>query len=469
MGGQSFSFVINFFSILLAARYLGVDKFGEFANLLAIITILSKFIDFGIGPILFRELSKDTNRKELFNAAITIKLILAGIIFLGMNITFILLSFPDMEIFLSNILFFSIFISSRMANFRDILSTPFKAKMDMRLPMLLNVLDNLLLLIGVFLMPYFKLGIIYFTSIYLLSNLPGFIFLIISLNNDFKIKIKLVLANVGWLIKESIPLAGFVILAVIFQQIDTIIIRYSKTSFDAGIFSAAARLTIPLNIIPATVVTVVFPFIVNEANSQSRKESITKLLYKLLFLISLIVAVVFSFKIKEITILIFGRAYIEASLPALLLFLSQIFLFFNFFSLDLLTANNLQTRNFIYAVIIVIINISLDIILIPDYSFTGASIAKLVSSIIGTIFLVFVLRRAQIKFNFIRLPLLVFICALIIVFYLITAMPLYLYLIIGIPIIAFSIFLFRLFNIEEIKLILAFLNKEEWIKIFQKK
>ena len=269
------------------------------------------------------------------------------------------------------------------------------------------------------------------------------------------------------MIKESVPLAGFVILAVIFQQIDTIIIKYSKTSFDAGIFSAAARLTIPLNIIPATVVTVVFPFIVNEANSQSRKESIIKLLYKLLFLISLIVTIVFSFKIKEITTLIFGRDYIDASLPAMLLFLSQIFLFFNFFSLDLLTAKNLQTKNFIYAVIIVIINISLDIIFIPHYSFTGASIAKLVSSVVGTLFLVFVLHRARIKFNFIQMPLLIFICALIVVFYLIEAMPLYLYLIIGIPIIAFSIFLFRLFNIEEIKVILAFLNKEEWLKKFQ--
>ncbi len=444
-------------------------KFGEFANLLAIITILSKLIDFGMGPILFRELSRDTNGKDLFNATITVKLILAGIIYLGMNVTFFFLSFTKIEIYLSNILFFSIFISSRMANFRDILSTPYKAKMDMQFPMFLNVLDSSLLLIGVLLIPYLKFGIVYFTLIYLLSNLPGFIFLIISLYNNFTIKIKLRLTKVGWLLKESIPLAGFVILAVIFQQIDIIIIKYSKTSYDAGIFSAAARLTIPLNIIPSTFITVIFPFIVKESNPESRKGAIIKLLYKLLFLISFIIAIVFSFKIEDFTILIFGRDYLEASLPASLLFWSQLFLFFNFFSLDLLTAKNLQSWNFFYALIIVIINISLDIILIPFYSYTGASIAKLVSSILGTAFLLYVLRKAEIDYNFFKLPILGFICLLIIIFYLMAALPFYLYLIIGIPLIVFLMYISGQFTIEEIKLILAFLNKEEWIKIFQKK
>jgi len=356
-----------------------------------------------------------------------------------------------------------------MANFRDILSTPFKARTDMQLPMILNVLDNLLLLIGVLLMPHLKLGIIYFTTIYLLSNLPGFILMILLLYKNFDLKIKLVITQIGWLVKESIPLAGFVILAVIFQQIDTIIIKYNRASFDAGIFSAAARLTLPLNIIPATIVTVVFPFIVSEGNSRYKKESVIKLLYKILFITSLTIAVVSSFKIGDITILIFGGDYSKASLPALLLFWAQIFLFFNFFSLDLLTANNLQRWNFIYAIAIVVTNICLDIIFIPNYSFTGASIAKLVASIIGTIFLSFVLLRARINFNFIKISLIGFICLIIILLYLISELPLFLYLIIGVLVIILSLIIFRLFNFEEIKIILAFLNKEEWIKIFQRK
>jgi O-antigen/teichoic acid export membrane protein len=468
LGGQSISFAINFFSILLAARYLGVEQFGEFANLLAIITILSKFIDFGIGPILFRELSKDPSKGELFNATLTIKIILSGIIFIGMNIAFILLSFTKVEFFLSNMLFLTIFISSRMANFREILSTPFKAKMDMQFPMLLNVLDNLLLLIGVFIMPYLNLGIIYFTTIYLLSNLPGFIFILILLHKNFSIKFKFVLMNFMWLVKESVPLAGFVIFTVIFQQIDTIIIKYSKTAFDAGIFSAAIRLTNPLNIIPSTIVTAFFPFIVNKEIQKSKKDFVIKLLYKLLFLTSLIIAVVSSFKIHDFTVLIFGQNYYQASYPALLLFWSQIFLFFNFFSLDLLTANNLQKWNFIYAFTIVIINICLDIILIPLYSFTGASIAKLVASIVGTTFLSFILVKAGINFKCINIPVLGFISSVIGLFYLISLLPLYIYLLVGIPVFILLLFVFRLFDVEELKTILMFINKEKWIKIFLK-
>ena len=463
LGGQTISFIINFFSILLAARFLGVEIFGDFANLLAAVTILSKFVDFGMGPILFRELSKGKN-ENVFSNAISLKLILSLLLLIGMNIFFQISSLPPLEIMLANILFITIFISSRMANFREILATPFKANMNMQVPMILNVLDAALLLIGVMLIPIFDLGIVYFTIVYVLANLPGFILIIISLKKRFGYHIKFAFQNSKWLLKESVPLAGFVLLMVFFQQLDIILLKYLRGSFDAGIYAAAARLTLPLNIIPTTFVTLIFPYLVKAKDQNKEKQLIIKLVFKVLFFISTIIAVISSFKISEFVKLIFGEEYSAAAMPALLLFWSQIFLFFNFFSLDLLTVYQKQKWNFLYASLVFIINLGIDIILIPSYSFNGVGIAKLIAAIIGMIFLYIIVNKIGITtFNFNRPNILWWLICVLIMSYVFSLLPLVIYVLFSIVIIFILTYYIKFFNTEELILIFKFINKEKWL------
>ena len=68
--GQGINLLLNFFSIVLAARYLGVNEFGRFSYLIAIVAIISKIIDFGLAPIVFREVSKTTNDFSIINTAL---------------------------------------------------------------------------------------------------------------------------------------------------------------------------------------------------------------------------------------------------------------------------------------------------------------------------------------------------------------------------------------------------------------
>lgn len=463
LSGQTVFFIINFFSILLAARFLGVENFGDFANLLAIITVLSKLIDFGMGPILFRELAKNQKNENVFSNAISVKLIIAIAVLILMNFFFFLSSFSKLEILLANLLFLTVFISSRMANFREILVTPFKASMRMQLPMILNVMDSVLLLIGVILIPILKQGIIYFTFIYVLSNLPGFVILLIQIKKKFNYHIKLLFENSRWLIKESAPLAGFVLLMVLYQQVDIILLKYMKGSFDAGIFAAAARLTVPLNIIPTTFVTVIFPYIVKKSENSENKSTVIKLIFKSLFFISITIALISSFKINDFTVLIFGEDYSAAVVPALFLFWAQTFLFFNFFSLDLLTAHGKQKWNFIYAFLILVINLLIDIILIPTYGYDGVGFAKIIAAIFGIIFISNVLTRIKIGFNFFQLNTFLWLTGVAVSVYILSLFSLIIYVPFSIIVILTLTYYLNFFNKKELVLILKFLNRENWI------
>jgi O-antigen/teichoic acid export membrane protein len=59
--GQILNLILSFLSITLAARMLGVNDFGNFGYLLAVVSLISKIMDLGFTPIVFRELSINKN------------------------------------------------------------------------------------------------------------------------------------------------------------------------------------------------------------------------------------------------------------------------------------------------------------------------------------------------------------------------------------------------------------------------
>ncbi len=449
--GQTFSLIINFFSIILAARYLGVENFGEFSFLLALVGILSKIIDSGIAPIVFRESSKEFGEFQLLNNALLLRAIILIIVVSLFNIVGFLIHLPFNEIILSDLLFISVIISSKFQNFRDLLEIPFKVDLKMYLPMIFNVVDNISFLVFVLLMPYLKIKLNTFIIGSVLTNLPGFLLLLFTLKKTYRFNFTINTAKLYWLIKEALPLSGFVILSVFFNQSDLIFLKIFKDSYAVGIFSAATRLALPLYIFPTAIVSTVFPIIVKNIKNNARQNSlISSLVYKILFIASFLIAVLFTFKAEAIIGIVFGKQYIESSLPLTILLWAQIFLFLNYFTVDLLTAYNKQILNLYYAIIIVIINSLLDIILIPHLSFLAPTIAKIISGLIGFVFLFYSIGKLKLnlKMNYKNFLLPVIIIGAVI--YLFSLFSMFIYFIFSFFTFLLFLFLFKFFNAEEV-------------------
>lgn len=468
--GQGISFILNFFAILLAARYLGVENFGTFTALIAIITIVSKLVDFGLGPIVFREQSKEINDFSFLNNAISIRLVISIIALVLTNVFLLTLGYSSVEIILANALFINIFLSQRMANFREIFSTPFKVSLKMHYPMTLSVLENLLFLILVLFLPYFENSLIFFVFIYIISSVPSSILLFYYLKRKFSYRFRFNFSLYKWMIKESAPIGGFVILMVIFQQIDILILKEINGVFEAGIFGAANRITFPLNIIPTTIITTIFPkIILNIKNGKNvQNKEIIKIVYKLLFVISFLISIIYTLKGEAITVFLFGKEYLNSALPTILLLWTQTFLFYNFFSLDLLTAYNLQKWNFIYALFLLILNIAFALYLIPIYASLGAAASKLIVGFFSLMFLLVVLYKNKILFNFIDSRIIIWIIINTTVLFIFSQFNLAVYLILGgVTIILTNLFV-SFFTIDELKYILSTIGKENWSFLYSK-
>lgn len=461
--GQGTSLVLNFLSIPLMARYLGVSDFGDFNYLLAVTALLSKLIDFGLAPIVFRETSLNKNDHTFIQSAILLRFIMLVLVIALFSGTAMLLHFSAIEILLCNMMMINVVISSKFQNIREILDIPFKVELKMHYPMAIAIFDNLIFLIFVLLAPRFGADLYYFVFVYIISNVPGFLFIILILIKKFDFKIKLTSQKLGYLVKEALPIYGYVILTAIFVQIDILFLQNFNSEYATGIYSAAMKLTIPFNILPSAIVASIFPIIVKNRginNEQNRKTILIS--FKLLFFVSTTIALIGSFKSSEIMTFIFGGKYAESSTPMIFLFWAQVFLFYNYLALDLFTAFNRQAYILFYGCLIVITNVSLLLLLLPQNSFIGVGIAKLISVIVGFLFLSISAYRLKMGFEFVNINILGWIILATASLYMANSLPLFLYLIVSLVIILLCTISIKYFSNDEIILLFKLFNKEKW-------
>ncbi|MBU0473742.1 MAG: oligosaccharide flippase family protein, partial [Bacteroidetes bacterium] len=390
---QIISLFLNIISISLAARYLGVDVFGKFNYLLAIIGISAKIFDFGFNPIIFRELSQKSNNGKYLGSVFIFRTIIVLLVVCLFSFIGYLSNLSALQISLIAILSFNILLSNKFTNIRELVTIPFKVDLKMYIPMYMIMLDNVLFLSFVLLMPLFEGGIYYFGIIYTLSNLPGMVILSFVLLKQYDFEFKFKLDEIKYLFKESLPLMGYIIFAVVYVQIDVLLLEYFSGSSSVGIYSSVLRLIIPLKLIPNITVITLFSLIVKNIGHNNQNEQIVKFVTKLFFLFSVAFSAFMFAGAKDIVLLVFGSKYEEAYLPLQILSLSIFFDIFSFFILDLFTAYKNQKYNFYYVIIVTFVILFSNILLIPSYNYVGASVSRFISAFIGYIFLVYILNK----------------------------------------------------------------------------
>lgn len=459
--GQILSLLINLFAIALAARYLGVSDFGIFNYLLAMIVILTKLVDLGIAPNIFREYSIK-RALELIHTGVLLRVFLFLIIAILINIFFFLSSTDKREIILSNILLVNLLISSK-GFIRELFEIPFKVDLKIHLPIVVMLMDNLLFLLLVFFMPSLNGGLIYFGIVYTFSNLPGFFVMIFLINRNYNYQIKTKIISTGWLVKNSFPLFIYTLSNTIFYNIDLLLLKKLDSAYSAGIYSASARIIIPMLIIPTAFIHSVFPKISTDYhNSAASNFVIIKFLFKTLFIFSFALAIVITFKSTELITFIYGSSFSASASSLSVLLWSQVFLFNSFLVINLLVAYNKQSSLYLFSISVLSLNIILNFVLIPQYSFVGAAYAKLFSNFLGFLITSTVLYRVDKTIYIFEKELILFSLISAVACYLLSFLSLPLYLITtGIFLVLFIVFI-KFYNSTEIKFLLKLINKENW-------
>lgn len=364
---------------IFVARHLGSEAFGKYSVATNLVLLFAIFVDFGLTILATREVSRNEEQatKYLTNG-VFIKLILIPPTVLLILLFASLLNYPpDIQL----LIYFAIPLLL-ISSFNSFFNSIFRAFEKMKYEALVQITEGILALGLVLFFLYGGRGVL---SVIVARILGGIVAFILSLTIIFrffaKLNLKLDLDSCRKMIREAFPFALFAFLWSIYYRIDIIMLSKIKDPTVAGWYNIAVMIvgTIIL-FIPAIVLRASFPALskLYKSSREELKSASEKLLRFLLFL-GVLISIAGVFLSRRFVLVVLGSQYLESVAPLQILFLSLIFVFPNFVLTQTLYAADKQ-RLPIYAIgICALVNIVLNLLLIPRMSHVGASIATVLS------------------------------------------------------------------------------------------
>jgi len=381
--GDILDTICNFAISISLARYFGQSGFGKLAFLATFFFFLGSVDNQWIRPILVREISKaPDNSGSIVGNGIIIKTCISiiAIILFWITIWFIGAS--------KDIIILAFFTSLGLLTSSLISSYVIVLQVHLRMLYFVgyNFLSKIFTLLIIYGIVFFKGNLLHF---YLLSLIPGIILLLgvkhcseRMIKPVFKINFKL------WhkIFKESWPLGLTALFIFVYHRLDHILLFYLKGADEVGLYSAAVKLTEGFNIIPVALMTSALPLMSRYYEvSKNNFDRIYQISFKYLLIFIIPVAFVMTIFSGRIVSFFYGKSFL-LSAPALqFLIWADIFIFLGVVNNAILISSGKQKIDPIFTGTSAIVNIVLNLILIPKYGFCGAALVSLITYSIGPI------------------------------------------------------------------------------------
>lgn len=185
------------------------------------------------------------------------------------------------------------------------------------------------------------------------------------------------------LMKDSWPLILSSLMVMIYMRIDQVMIGEMIGPHEVGIYSVAVRLSEIWYFIPVAIINTIYPSIIILRNTdKSGYYNRINLLYIIMTWTGIVVAIITTFASSEIISLLYGDKYNSASSIMSISVWTGIFASLGVARSRWLILENLQKYSTLFFAIGAIINIAMNLYLIPLHGAKGASIATLITQII---------------------------------------------------------------------------------------
>lgn len=392
-GGRMFALAISFIVGIYMARYLGPSNYGLLSYVLSFVGLFGFLASFGVDNIVSREIVKDHTKKDiLIGTAFYIKII--GSILAIVSI-FIVSLFTTKDIFtLGLIWLFSLnFIPQAFNIIETYLQSQVLAKKIVTAQFISNTVSAILKIICISL----DKGIFWLTLIYILETILYSGILLFTFRKfgnhirEWRFNKKVAIL----LLKDSWPLMLSSVAIGIYMKIDQVMIKNMLGNEPAGIYAVAVKLSEVWYFIPTLICVSISPSIINAAKiGKDFLDKRMRGLYFFMFWLSFSIAIFTTIFAHLIVKTLFGTAYLGSVSTLQIYVWAGVSVSLGVSVSQYLVANNLTKISFYNTIAGAIINIVLNIILIPKIGILGGAIATVISYTIST-FSVFIHKKTR--------------------------------------------------------------------------
>jgi PST family polysaccharide transporter len=370
---------VALFVTLWVARYLGPSRFGQLNYAIALTSLFAAVASLGSNSIVIRELVKFPEKRDiLLGSAMTLRLIGAALTMIVVVFLVRLMRPGDTLTFWLVILSATGFIFQSI----NVIDLYFQARVESRYTVSSALGAFLLMALLRVVLILRRAPLIGFAWAGLGEGLLMALFLSFAyrLKNQSMRKWRPDFSVMVGIFKDSWPLILAGISGMIYMRADQILIGQMLNDKEVGLYSAATRISEIWYFVPAAIASSTLPALV-ESKKQSaelyhrRLQQITNLLVR----VAVVVAVVMTFLSKPIITLLYGHSY-EGAWPALsVLIWSGIPNSFGGAWGNWMTVENRTKTMFLFHVNAAVVNVLLNLVLIPRFGIVGSAYATLIS------------------------------------------------------------------------------------------
>jgi O-antigen/teichoic acid export membrane protein len=370
---------LAFIYFTIIARFIGANDIGVYTFAISLTTIFSVFIDLGFASVLIREAAKYKDRaNDYLNNIISVKLLLAIISYFGVFLVINLLGKPPMTqtmVYLAGlVMILDSFTLAFFAVFRAYQNLKFEA---------VGIATNQVLILIVGLMGIFLKFPLYILILALLAgSLFNFIYSFILLKIKLNFKFKLVWDNklLGSLFKIALPFALAGIFVRVYSYLDQILLSVLIGDKSLGWYSVPSKITYAFQFLPAAFAAAIYPAMSSYylCDKEKLKKIFEQSMFILIFL-AIPAALGIACLADKIILTLYTDEFIPSILALQIIIFSLVPMFLNYPAGSILNACDKQAHNTFNMGVTMVLNIILNLILIPHYQHYGAALAALLS------------------------------------------------------------------------------------------
>ncbi|RZN35106.1 MAG: flippase [Methanosarcinales archaeon] len=386
-------FIVAMVSLVLSifiARVLGATIFGTYTFVLAFIAVFAVFSDMGYNTLLVREVARDKSQAgKYLNNVLSIRLALSltilGLIAIIINV----LGYPED---IKNIIYiFGIY--TLVISFSDVFKVTFRAFEKMKYESYITILSNVVKVSLGLLILFLGYGLLEISLVFLLSGIFDLLISFLVCEKRF-VKPRMELDTDFWksTITSALPLGLLTMLGLICVKIDTLMLAMMKGVVVVGWYNAAYNLVLGFRPIPHIFMNALFPLMAHYYVSSEKSLRIGyERSFKYLFVLGLPIAAGISLLSGEIIFLIYGEQFSHSVVALRILAWDVLLLSICAPVSFMLVFMDRQNQMAIIVGVCALLNIVLNLALIPRFSYVGAGIATLTTeSVLFVLYFYFV-------------------------------------------------------------------------------
>lgn len=377
--GRIIVLAITLVSVKLITNYLGPSGTGYYNT---VITYLSFFIvlaDFGYFSVAVREISRTPEKtKEILANIFSIRFITATISTLIAIAIVRFTSYPA-EI-KQGVLIASLFPIFNLAG--SVYDMLFQARLKMQNVAWAEVLSKIIALFAVYLCVHYNSGIYYIIATVSLAAVVNFLCKAYLSRRELRFGLRFHPETIKKITLMSLPLGVVFIVNNIYFRVDSLMLFYYKGAFDVGIYSVAYKILEVALFAGSYLATSLKPLLsVSIQNDKPRaQKALTSALTFLFFMGLFVFSLSYAFS-KEIIIFISNADFLAGAPILVILSFGAILIYLNSILGEVMIASDLRKTLLKMAVFVLVFNVSINLYLIPRYSYFGAAWANTISEI----------------------------------------------------------------------------------------